>query len=793
MKDYPFIKFSILFICGIVLQYFIRPNIWVYICGLTLLFFILLSKKSINPILNILFLILSAMVIVITGMMTAGYGKSGTFFLSENLYKQNNFICWGTIKNVELPEDDGTSFIINADSLNLEGKSLKWSPTLLVKVNDDSNKKIALQYEQLYPGNKVKVIGVYIKGREERNPGEFDYNKYLRREGISGIVNLYSADSLKVLDDNRFFFSSFFHWIRKNIDKTIKQFHSKEAYGLLKGLLLADRRSIDYDTKSLFVNSGVVHVLAVSGLHVGFIGIIFYFLFGRLNVYLRIYFTIAGLLFFMFLTGVPASVFRATVMAIIILLGGLTERSTNIYNSLALAAVILLILGPSEIFNPGFQLSFSAVLSIAYFYPIFSQKLNVLRLNKFIKYILLFAAVSLSAQIGTLPFTLIYFGKISVTSLAANLIVIPLIGIMVGVGITTILFSIISSYVASVYAAANNTMVALLLKIVGFAGNPEYSFIRIPNFSIIDVLLFYAIMIAFINLLKYTQKITVKCFIFCSAITIFFIASSFADKKLISPGELTVIMIDVGQGDSFLLSFPNGKTALIDAGEAVKNYSVGERVISPLMDKLKINKIDYAFISHFDNDHYGGMVSLINQNKISKVYFPAADTTSKALRFIEFLDSNKIAYKKCGSLSIKEGGLSLYVLSRRQISGESYSSNDNSIIVKVIYGLNSFLFTGDLEKRGESYFLNNAKEFLDSDILKIAHHGSNTGTSGEFLNAVTPRFSLISAGIKNKFRHPSNEVLKKLRNHKSIIYRTDKTGAVILKSDGRNISEVNWK
>ncbi len=793
MKDYPFIKFSILFICGIILQYFIHPNIWVYISGLTVLLFILLAKKINNPLLNFSFVILSAIVIVISGMITAEYDKSGTFFLSENLYKQNNFICWGTIKNIELSEDDGYSFIMNTDSISIEGKSLKWSPILIVKVKDNSIKKMVLQYEHLYPGNKVKVIGVYIKGREERNPGEFDYNRYLRREGISGIVNLYYADSLKVLDNHRFAFLSFFHWMRKNIDKTLKQFHSIEAYGLLKGLLLADRRSIDYETKSLFVNSGVVHVLAVSGLHVGFVAIIFYFLFGRLNVYLRIYFTIAGLLFFMFLTGVPASVFRATVMAIMILIGRLTERTTNIYNSLAIAAVILLIIDPSEIFNPGFQLSFSAVFSIAFFYPIFSKKLNGFRLNKYLKYILLFFAVSLSAQIGTLPFTLIYFGKISVTSLAANLVVIPLIGIMVGIGITTILFAIVSSYIASVYAAANNTMVWLLLKIVKFAGNPEYSFIRIPDFSIIDVLLFYAILILSMIMLKYAEKFLVKIFIFCSAISIFFIVSSFDDKKLISPGELTVIMIDVGQGDSFLLSFPNGKTALIDAGEAVKNYSVGERVIIPLMDKLKINKIDYAFISHFDNDHYGGMVSLISQHKINKVYFPATDTSSKADRFIEYLDNNKIAHKKCGSLNMKESGLSLYALCRRQILGERYSSNDNSIIVKVIYGNNSFLFTGDLEKRGESYFLNNSKEFLNSDVLKIAHHGSSGGTSDEFLNAVTPRFSLISAGIKNKFRHPSKEVLKKLRNHKSLIYRTDISGAVILKSDGENISEVNWR
>lgn len=794
MKDYPFIKFALLFICGIVLDRFLHISIEIYIAGLVLLIILFFLHKKFNkPAFSRLFIFFGYILFLMVGLITAGISKANVFYLTENIYKQQNFAAWGVIKKIELPEDENYSFFLSVDSLSIEGKNFNWQPNLLIKVNDESKKQLLKQYELIFQGNRVEVKGTYIKGREERNPWEFDYNKYLRQSGISGIVSLYDTDSLKIINDEKFIFSTAFHFIRKSIDKALFEHHSAQAYGLLKGLLLADRSSIDYNTKIFFVNSGVVHVLAVSGLHVGFIGIIFYFMFGRFNIYLRIYFTIAGLLFFMFLTGVPPSVFRATVMAVIILLGQLTERTSNIYNSLALAAVILLIIEPAEIFNPGFQLSFSAVLSIAYFYPLFSAQVSRIKINKYFKAVLLFAAVSFSAQIGTLPFTLMYFGKLSITSLFANLVVIPLIGVIVGIGITSILFAAISSSIAAIYAAANNAAAWLLFTIVEFAGNEKYSFIQIPNFSFYDALIYYLLLTASLYLMRFSQKPLLKSIIFVSSVFLFFIVSTYDDEKLITPGDLTVVMIDVGQGDSFLLSFPNGRTALIDAGETTQDFCNGERVIIPLLDKLGIEKIDRAFISHFDNDHYGGMVSLIHKNKIDKVFLPANDTSLKAIRFINFLDNNKTPYEYCVRQKITEGGASIYVLSRRNESGSRFSSNDNSVILKVVFGGNSFLFTGDLEKKGERYFLQNAKTFLDADVLKVSHHGSKGASSLEFLEAVTPRYSFISAGIKNKFNHPANEVLERLAKHKSSIYRTDKSGAVILKSDGKNITEVSWR
>ena len=167
---------------------------------------------------------------------------------------------------------------------------------------------------------------------------------------------------VKIISNERNYFKSIVYQVRKSIDKIIHDLHQPETAGLLRGLLLADRSEIDYETKNEFINSGVVHILAVSGLHVGYILIIFIFIFGRFGIYLRSILTILGLLAFMFLTGVPPSVFRATLMTIIIIIAFLSNSSTNIINSISIAAVIILLFDPNEIYNPGFQLSFSAVL-----------------------------------------------------------------------------------------------------------------------------------------------------------------------------------------------------------------------------------------------------------------------------------------------------------------------------------------------------------------------------------------------------------------------------------------------
>ena len=650
-------------------------------------------------------------------------------------------------------------------------------------------------YEKLEPGNRMLLKGFYYKGREKRNPGEFDYNAYLSSKGVAGILKVVDSSSIQITSEEHDFYKSALHQIRKGIDGQLKKYHNMETFSLLRGLLLADRGEINYETKTHFINAGVIHVLAVSGLNVGFIVLIFLLVFGRLNLFLRSGITIAGLIFYLILTGASASVFRATVMAVVLIIAYLSNRSTHLINSIAIAALVILIIDPNQLYDAGFQLSFSAVISMMLIYPYIENIINQMSVkNKIFKYFLVAIGLSLSAQIGTLPFTFYYFSKFSTVSLFANLIVIPAIGVITGIGVITLIISPLIPFLSTYYSAANNILTGWLFDIINFAGSLNFSYISIYDYSLLDSILFYVLSIITIFLYKKLEHRVLKIIAVILFILNIFVISKIDNKNLLPDNYLSIMMIDVGQGDSFLIKFPNGKTALVDAGNTTTLFDNGDRVIIPLLNYLGIKKIDYGIVTHIDSDHYGGFVSLILNGMIGEIIKPKLDTAlSKDKRFEELIQKRGVPIKYFNEQKLDVGNTSLYFLNDdniKSLSGES--TNDRSGIFKMVYGQTSFLFTGDVEKKIEKFYANKYKYFLDSDILKVGHHGSKTSSSEEFLEYVTPEVSLISAGFKNKFGHPSGEIIERLENVGSTIYRSDLQKSILLRSDGNEVSIINW-
>ncbi len=488
MKKYPTIKFTLLFICGILIQKFFQIDIniiYFLFAFLFLISFILFGFYRRLKDYAILNIILIPVLIVLSGIILSDLHYKNQNFLPSDILKENDFTAYGKISKVELRRGEDIVFKLDVDSVLFIKTKIICNTILLCRIKDDRKTKIDSLYNKLAPGNYVSATGIYLKGRDKRNPGEFDYGKYLSGQGISGTLSVYNANDVKNLNDKIDNLADFIFNTRKELDKKISEYQLPQTAALLRGLLLADRSNIDYDTRTEFINSGVIHVLAVSGLHVGFIAFIFIILLGRFNIYLKSIITMLGLICFMILTGVPPSVFRATIMAVVIIFSFLSNRTTNLFNSLAVAALIILILNPGELFQAGFQLSFSAVLSIAAIYPIFREKINSIPSKfYFLKNILLFMGISLAAQLGTLPFTLIYFGKLSLVALAANLIVIPLIGLIVADAILTISLTFIMPFLAAYYASANDFFTKILFFIVHSTGSFEYSFIWIRNFTL---------------------------------------------------------------------------------------------------------------------------------------------------------------------------------------------------------------------------------------------------------------------------------------------------------------------
>jgi competence protein ComEC len=796
LKDYPFIKFAVLFILGILLGNFLPFNTSVYfiISFVLLAILIVIFTLKLNSNLSLINSFIAYLLILLFGILTENIKDSELDSPLSKYQKERNATLYGEVNEIELYKDFEIVFYILTDSISFDNKLFITNDKLICKFRGDSLNRKYL-YENLKPGNKIYLTGTYQKGRDRRNPGEFDYDRYLNSKGLTGLLISYDTDSIKILERKSDYFKSALFSLRKIIDDNIHKLHTPNTAALLRGLLLADRSEISYETKNEFINSGVIHILAVSGLHVGYILLIFIFVFGRFGIFTRSVLTIIGLLIFMFITGVPPSVFRATLMAITIIVAFLSGRSTNIINSVSIAAVIILLFYPNEIYNPGFQLSFSAVLAIALLYPYFQKQIFKLRLkHKWIEYILLFCAVSISAQLGTIPFTLAYFSKLSVVSIFANLIVIPAVGVIIANAFVTLFISFLSHQIASYFASANDLISWSIFKFIKFVGGLDFSFIWIRNFTIYDSIIFYLVLIALLFIYRKLDKLFLKILLTIIIIGSLFLFTDFDNKNLMPENKLSILMIDVGQGDSFLIKFPNGKTAIIDAGEANPFIDNGERVIIPLLDYLGIDKIDYGFISHLDIDHYGGFVSLIYNDRISEVYRPKPDSSDKSKRLEKFLKENKIKTNIYRKTSLGIGNSKVYILNDPDdYTYNFFSSNDRSGVLKIVYGKTSFLFVGDCEFPAEYFLASRFSNMLDSDVLKVGHHGSKTGSSLAFLNLVSPDISLISAGIKNKFNHPAEEVLNNLKAVNSQILRTDYLGAVLLQSDGIEIKIIDWK
>ncbi len=796
MKNYPAIKYTLLFICGIIIYRLtgLTADNFAFYFSLLVISFLFIVFNSALKSRDLSYRLAVYLFIIAAGIFISAFQKPEYKYLHDGLYLAKDFHAVGTISSVELIKKSEVDFNLSAEKVSSGGIKLKGPFNLICRIRDTGKARLEFLYSRILPGNRVEVSGTFVKGRERRNPGEFDYNKYLHEHGISGFVVSSSVDEVGILNGRSNFFESLVFKIRKEIDREISKLHSENSAAFIRGQVLADRSNIEYDAVVEFINSGVAHILAVSGLNVGFIVLIILILFGRFNLYMRSLLMMAGIIAFMILTNSQPSVIRATLMTGIILIAFVTNRSTNIFNSLAVSALIILLVQPYQLFDPGFQLSYSAVLSIAAIYPVYRGIINSTGIkNKAIKYLLAYSGVSLCAQIGTMPVTLIYFGKLSLVSLFTNLLVIPIAGVVVGIGIFTLIINIISPLIALQYAAANDLLTSVMYFIIHAAGRFEYAFLWVRNFSLIDSIYFYSFLIIILFSLKYFRSTAAKFTVSLLAFFNILVFCSLDDKKLFNDNNLNLMMIDVGQGDSFLVKFPGGETALVDAGPASANFDTGERIILPLLNYLDVNKIDYAFVSHVDLDHYGGILSLIKENKIKMIYKPEADSAlGKDLKLESFLLSRGIPfnYYKKEIIKLKKGRI--YVLN---FPGASFlkTTNSRSGVLKFVFGRTSVLFTGDLEMKSEERYVREYCGFLKSDVLKVSHHGSGTASTNEFVSEVKPAISLISAGIQNKFGHPSAEVVNRLLNAGSRVFRTDKLGGVLFSSNGDSIFAVDWK
>lgn len=785
----PALRFALLFAAGILLASRVFcPPVWMFILTASGVLFCLVLSRNNRQIAASIVLQCS---IVVLGILLQTLQRSDFQRRELTSTVANEWVgLFGSIESEPVRQDSRITYVVVTDSIARQEAIVPVSRRIMVVQYLANGEHPS---ENLLLGRRVKVEGILSPFPFQRNPGEFDYAKYLALQEIEGVVVVKGKHHITGLGNSTVrSLRTYLYTVQHALHQSIDDLHGPRHSSFLKGIVFGYRGEIPADVKQSFIDTGTIHILAVSGSNVAFVAFILYSFFGFLRLSRRIVgvLTILGLVSYMVITGSSPSVVRATIMAIVIICGTLFERKADIYNSISVAALLLLFWNTENLFDVGFQLSFAAVLSIVFFYP--RLELLVKRIPekyeeiKRIDVVFKLFAVSLAAQLGTIPFIVYYFGRISIVSLVANIVVVPMSGLSTFIAAAEIGFSFLSHGIAHLYAAANDFLVWFLLGFVKQAASVSFAYLETWQMSPAVAIAYYAFVLGVFHI--HRAHIRTWMLILVLAVGNGVLC---ADIWSAAHSILRVTCIDVGQGDALLLDFPNGKRMLIDAGPSSRRFDAGARTIVPLLKRKGVARLDYFLITHRHSDHIGGAASVLQSLQIDTLLAASPDSGGGwGKRIFEIAKMRNVWIKilNTGQQIQIDDRVRLYVLNPSAGEAKEETHNNTSIVLKVVYGGSSILLEGDAEAAVEKRMAARYGVFLASDAFKAGHHGSASSTCEEFIGTVRPRTAIISVGTNNGFGHPSRSTLQMLARHSIDVHRTDKSGAVILESDG-----IRWK
>ncbi len=677
-------------------------------------------------------------------------------------------------------------------------KSNEFNNTYTIKIiesNKYNKTKLLLKTNKILEyGDKIEVKGTYEKADVQRNYKGFDYSQYLKTKGIYGILNSKNIKIISKYNENNI--EKIVYEVNKEAKQNIKRIFNKEKSNILIGILLGDNKEVDNNIIENFKNSGVYHILAISGTHISYIIIILELMINQLSIDKRIrkILLIIGIIFFTLVTNSGISIIRASIMAIMGIVANILYRKSDNINNIAISMLILLFINPFTLLDISFQLSYGGVIGIILlekrYEEFFKRLIHIEKLNKAISTIL-------SAQTMIINILIVNYHTVSLTFLISNLLIGIIIGPIIMIGFVIIITSFISLKLAFIIAYIENILINILVIIAKFFGTMNISKIYVITQSIVWIISYYILILKLTifknkRYIKWSTLMRYKRIIIVNVITIIIV------KRMYNLQRLKVYFIDVGQGDSTLIVTPSNKKMLIDTGGSTKenSYDVGEKIVLPYLLNRRIKKLDYVMISHFDSDHCEALLTIMDGIKIENMII------SKQIEKTNLFEQIMMkARKKNINIIIAKRGMTIEIDNFVRVNilypDEKLmfdDINNNSIVAKLEYRKFSILFTGDIEEKAEKKIVEMYQEtdILKSTILKVAHHGSNTSTSEEFLNAVLPKIAIIGVGKNNKFGHPANITLERLKKIKTYIYRTDKNGEIKIEHSRSRI-KINKK
>ena len=786
------VLFSIFYIFSIVSVFYNKENLFIFLIFIILSCLVLFFNYGIKRVFILFF-------VFILGILRANYAIKTDNFLND-VYCKNAKIE-GQIVSSKQITNSKIRFFLNVKNIKIYNKEYE-NINSKILVNIDYNENII---DKFSIGDYIYIEGVLNPPKNSTNPYQFDYKNYLLNKNCTNI--LYSkGKTLKVIKEAQFLsnYNDSFYFVLKKFENTRNEIikkHSKNIKSpeleILSGLVFGSEAvSPDDKIKENFKNSGLLHLLAASGLNVALIYGIWWWLasLARLPYNLSIITGAVFVILYTFMTGFPPSILRASIMLLFVLFGKLIDRKTSTIALIFFVGFLILLFRPKMIFDIGFQLSFMVTLGLVVCCSVIIEKFknidekykekfkNSSRFKKYVFFLfspeklVSIVSVPLIAQLWVIPLQLHYFNNIAPLSVFANIAVVPFIGILSFIGFISSIFSLvpkISSFIVFVFDMIAKPFLTLLVKISEFFASFKYSLITTSGFNLFQIFSFWGLILI---LTFYIQKNFSKKYLiyFLSLLAIFLMSFIKIDNF---KQNLEIMMFDVQNADCFLIKTPNKKYIMIDSAKSgIRGFDDAKNIINPYLRNERIRKIDYLIITHFDSDHSGGTISLLKNFRVNNIIIQNENKTTKTSKeILSYLKENKLNYKIINNNEtiLKEDNLEIKTF----LPSLSNENNENSIITYLKYKNKNILFMADCGYKG----FEKIKKFIPNniDILKIGHHGAQNSINKQMINYLYPKYSLISSK-ENDYNHPHYSTINLLNEINSKIIQTKNHGFVKL-------------
>ena len=661
------------------------------------------------------------------------------------------------------------------------------------------------------------VLRLSLKLRAPRNfhtPGSFDYAGYLARRGLYLTAFVWDDRKIEKIEPANRPGTGLRHWL-EHVRRTVGIFFdnhlSATPAAILRALIIGDKSRLDPELRDSFTRVGVAHVLAISGLHIGLVATLAYgawwWLLARSQYVLLMWsvpklaalLTLPVVLLYAGLAGGSVSTLRAVIMVTVFLTALLLDQKEEVFRSLALAALIVSLIWPGAIFDISFQLSFVAVLAIFLGLHRFQSwwdnrdETQAVHLSpwrrRLRRWAGLYCLVTLSATVGTLPLVATHFHTVPLVGFVANLLLVPFLGsAAVVLGLATAALVFIHTGAATLVVWSAGAVVSLGVWMVEAIAALPFAAVHFVALTLFELLLFYTCCVSLLFSTRLQPSGLRRVFFSCLSILILCDGLYWLTQRHFQT-ELRVSFLDVGQGDAAVVEFPGSHVMIIDAGGFTsQTFDSGRALVAPFLWQRKIGRIDTLVLSHPNLDHYGGLEFLAAHFGVTAFWFNGEERpdSRRFRRLIATLQENDIrTHILCREAPNREiGGVRVQIL-HPPCGQTDLDTNDASLVLRLSHGEVDMLFSGDVEAEGERTLLVTPTQ-LESEILKVPHHGSRSSSSQPFLEAVSPQVAVASLGYQNRFRFPAPEVVDRYERQGTTLFRTDQAGTVTVRSDGES-------